>query len=103
MLDLLGWIGNLFFIYGAYALSVKNIKGFYAQVFGNLFYVIQAYLMLNWSLLFLSIILAIISGYGIYNWGRKCRCEKNKVIEDANFKWVESVLNCYEDKYLKDK
>lgn len=97
MLNLLGWTGNLFFIYGGYALSIKNIKGFYAQILGNIFYISQAYLMSNWSLLFLSIVLAGINVYGIYKWNQKNRSENNLIFTDAEYKWVESVLNNYEE------
>lgn len=66
--QLLGWAGNILFIWGVYALGNKNIKGFYANALANLFYVVQSILMNNPSLLWLSIGLLILNIKGVYSW-----------------------------------
>jgi hypothetical protein len=83
---MLGWVGNIFFISGVYALGRKWVYGFHANTIGNLLYLIQAILMKNWSLFWLSYGLMVLNMIGIQNWkgvNKKYvklnrRCSKNK-------------------------
>ncbi|KKL87501.1 hypothetical protein LCGC14_1934120 [marine sediment metagenome] len=70
MINLIGWIGNLFFVLGALFLAKKWIAGWWMQILGNLCYVAFAILMgLNGgSLLALSVLLTIINYYGLKKW-----------------------------------
>ena len=68
MMSLLGWVGNLGFLYGAFALGKKRMSGWYAQIFANLCYVIQAIYMKNTPLWVVSIVLIGVNVYGIYSW-----------------------------------
>lgn len=68
MEQILGWIGNLGFLLGAIWLARKNVLGFYFQIIANILYIIQSILLNNNSLFWLSIILCVINGYGIYTW-----------------------------------
>jgi hypothetical protein len=70
MINTLGWIGNIFFLYGAIALSKKHMSGWYAQILANVCYVLQSFYLNNNPLLILSVILIGINIYGIYN-GKK--------------------------------
>ena len=71
IIDILGWIGNLFFIVGAIFIARKKLIGFYGNAIGNIFYVIQGLLVGTLSLAVLSITLIFINIYGIYNWKKK--------------------------------
>lgn len=64
----LGWIGNIFFIYGVYALGKKQTRGFYFNAFANLLYAWQSVLMNNIPLFWLSIGLIVLNLKGIYEW-----------------------------------
>lgn len=92
MINFLGWLGNISFLYGAYAFCIKNIKGFYAQILGNLFYTFQAYYTKNWSLFTLSIILMIINLYGIIRWNSAKKINKNNNAESL---WAKQVIDYY--------
>ncbi len=70
MISLIGWCGNLFFVFGAYFLAKKHIAGWYCQIFGNLCYLLYA-LMLGIdgiSLFALSVLLTVINYYGLKQW-----------------------------------
>lgn len=64
----LGWIGNIFFIWGVYALGKKNILGFYSNSIANALYLWQAIIMQNSPLLYLSLGLFILNIKGILEW-----------------------------------
>ena len=68
--QILGWIGTILFFYGVYALSLKSIKGFYANAIANILYIIQSILMSNWPLLACSVGLFVINIYGIKKWSK---------------------------------
>jgi len=66
--DIIGWVGNIFFIYGVWAIGERKISGFYFNFFGNLAYVLQGYMKGTSSLLFLSLLLMILNIRGIMKW-----------------------------------
>ena len=68
MINEIGWIGNGFFIIGAMFLTHKNINGWYCNLFGNLCYIIQGFLIGLNSLWAISVFLLLINLYGIINW-----------------------------------
>ena len=68
MTEILGWISNLFFIYGVYAIGKRNIYGFYSNSIANLLYAWQSILMNNSALFWLSIGLIVLNLKGIYEW-----------------------------------
>ena len=70
MEQLLGWTGNMGFLLGAVLLAQKRISGFYSQIIANFLYLIQASMMNNLSLFWLSLILIIINTYGIIKWSK---------------------------------
>ena len=70
MINIIGWIGNLFFVFGAYFLAKKWVLGWYCQILGNLCYLLYA-LMLGIdgiSLFALSVLLTVINYYGLKKW-----------------------------------
>ena len=71
MIDLIGWIGNIFFILGAILIARKNPYGFLNNAIGNAFYLVQAVMLKLSSLSLLSVLLIAINIYGIINWKRK--------------------------------
>ena len=66
--DLIGWIGNLFFIYGVWAIGEKRVNGFYFNFVGNFAYVVQGYMKGTSSLLVLSFLLMFLNVQGILKW-----------------------------------
>lgn len=75
-IELIGWLGNFFFVAGAILLANKRKLGFYSNAFGNLLYVYFGFLIVKDSLIFLSIFLILVNLFGIYNW--KIALEKKK-------------------------
>ena len=73
IINLIGWIGNLFFILGAILLAKKIKLGFYCNALGNLIYVYFAILISKDSLLVLSLFLVMINIWGIYNWRNRIK------------------------------
>lgn len=70
MEQILGWLGNIGFLLGAYLIAQKNIHGFTMQIVANLLYLIQASMMCNLSLFWLSLTLILINLYGIIKWAK---------------------------------
>ena len=66
--DILGWLGNIGFFIGAILLAQKKVNGFYWQIEGNTFYLVQGVLLGMSSLILCSAILIIINIFGIINW-----------------------------------
>lgn len=66
--DFIGWVANIFFIFGVYQIGEKKISGFYFNTVGNLLYVVQGYMTALYSLTILSIILVLLNIKGIYQW-----------------------------------
>lgn len=71
MINLLGWIGNGFFVAGAYAFTRKSIFGFYFNITANLLYMWQSIILNNSPLFWLSLILMGINCLGIKKWRKK--------------------------------
>jgi len=69
--DLLGWIGNVGFLLGAIYIARNKKVGFYWQIEGNFFYLIQGHLLQIPSLQVLSLVLIVVNVYGIYYWNNK--------------------------------
>lgn len=68
MTQILGWIANILFFGGVYALGKKNIIGFYCNGIANILYIWQSIMMNNIALLGLSIGLVILNIKGILEW-----------------------------------
>jgi len=66
--DLIGWFGNIFFIYGVWAIGERKISGFYVNYIGNLAYLIQGTFLGMYSLIVLSFILMLLNVLGIVKW-----------------------------------
>ena len=68
MENVLGWIANIFFVYGVYAIGKKNVHGFYSNSIANLLYAFQSIYMANHALFWLSLLLIALNLKGIYEW-----------------------------------
>jgi len=71
MINLMGWIGNIGFIFGAIFLARKHISGWYFQILGNACYIVFGFLMgvrEGVSIIFLSILLLIINIIALKKW-----------------------------------
>ena len=68
-LQLLGWVGNVFFVWGAWLLTQKRPRAYaVANLIGNVAYVIQSSVYGNWSLVGLSILLGSLSVAILFKW-----------------------------------
>ncbi|MHA1832311.1 MAG: nicotinamide mononucleotide transporter [Candidatus Helarchaeota archaeon] len=76
IIQLLGWIGTLLFVYGVWILGEKKVIGFYANSIANLLYAWQSIYLNNHPLFWLSIFLIIINLRGIYLWTKKPKLNK---------------------------
>lgn len=66
--NIIGWIGNVFFVIGVCLLAKRKIKGFYFNCFGNIAYIIQGILIQMNSILVISIFLISTNVYAILKW-----------------------------------
>ena len=66
--DALGWIANIMFIYGVFAIRKKHISCLWANTFANVLYVWQSSILHNSSLFWLSIILIVLNLFAIHEW-----------------------------------
>ena len=71
MIDLIGWIGNIFFLSAAILISRKIKYGFLFNIVGNSAYIFFGILAMKWSITILSIMLVLANIYGFINWSRK--------------------------------
>lgn len=85
-INLIGWIGNLFFVLGAILLAKKKILGFYSNALANLIYIYFAILIAKDSLIFLSIFLILVNAWGIYNWRKTKKQRAIKKVKPKNKK-----------------
>jgi hypothetical protein len=69
--QIVGWGGNVLFVYAAFAMTKKHISCFWANGWANVLYVVQSYFMSNWSLFWISVILIGINIKGIIDWSKK--------------------------------
>lgn len=69
--DIIGWLANLFFVFGTILIAHKKITGFYMNTIANSAYIIVGYLTHTYSLITISIFLVFINFYGIYQWRTK--------------------------------
>ena len=101
MNDLLGWIGNIGFLYGAWAFSQKKLSGWIAQIIANLCYVVQSISMDNIPLLTVSIVLICVNIYGYWSWTKKeSKSYLQKAVQDAESKRSQAIMNMYNEGVL---
>jgi hypothetical protein len=68
-LQLLGWLGNVFFVYGAYLLTQKKPRSYAVwNLCGNFAYILQGMFYQNWSLVALSMVLGTLSAAILLKW-----------------------------------
>ena len=82
MINIIGWTGNIFFLFGAIFLAKKWILGWHCQILGNACYLVYAVLLgfkEGMSLCALSILLIIVNIYGLKKW--------------RNPQWIRMVKN----------
>jgi len=68
--DIIGWIGNIGFLSGAFLLARKSVLGFYGNVIGNFMWEIVGIMLNINSIWLLSLVLLGCNIYGIYQWRR---------------------------------
>jgi len=98
IVQILGWVANIFFVTGVWIIGDKNVKGFYLNALGNLFYAFQAPYTNNDPLFFLSMLLIIINLKGIYQWQFKKKHELDYLSADQAYdKYQKDLLNQMKD------
>ena len=68
MIELFGWLGNLFLVIGFLLVARRNNLGQLSNAIGCIFYVLVAILSRIYSLFFLELLLGIISIVGFIKW-----------------------------------
>ena len=68
MHDILGWIANVFFVFGMISLAHKKIKGFYFNTVGNVIYIEVGRQTETYSLMVISVFLICVNVYGVWKW-----------------------------------
>lgn len=66
--DIIGWIGNIFFVYGVFALGHKQVRGFWCNMVGNILYAGQGAMLELPSLIVLSALLVFLNIKGVLAW-----------------------------------
>jgi nicotinamide riboside transporter PnuC len=98
LIDVLGHLANIGFLYGAWALAKRKLSGWWAQIWANALYAIQAYIMNNTPLLMVSIILIGVNLYGFYCWIKKSKkIHVSSIKNHAEHAYLTEMLKHYED------
>lgn len=96
--DMIGWIGNIFYISGAIFIAIKKpVLGQFLNVIGGVAYAAQGFIAGLSSLLVIEIFLVIINLFGVFNWKIKDE-EKERVKKE----WFKCFLKMMQKKWLKD-
>jgi hypothetical protein len=71
----LGWIGNVFIVGGLYGVGNKWRHAFLLSMLGECFYITRSYLLGDWALLSIGIVLLLMAGRAWVKWGREDTCQ----------------------------
>lgn len=63
-----GWISTLLVILGRFFIAYKKKVGFLCVIVGGIGIGVQAYMIDNWSIVFLAVVLCIIDTFGWFYW-----------------------------------
>ena len=67
-IDLIGWMGFAFIIFGYYKNAKKNINCFFIWGFGNVVYVVYGYILNAMPIIAMSVFVLGMNIYGYYSW-----------------------------------
>lgn len=67
----IGWIGNVLLLAGAWLLVKKRSAGFWCYIFGSLAYLLVGVFTPMPSLIFLNAVFLVINIYGVVKWRQK--------------------------------
>lgn len=73
MADVIGWIGTALMVVGSIWIAHKNINGLWMMLLGNVTFIVAGYMAGLSSLVAVSILMAVLDGYGIYQWRKDGR------------------------------
>ena len=68
---IVGWISISLVIIGRCFIAYKKRIGFIGVVLGGTGIGVQAYMIDNWSIVLMSIVLGLIDSFGWFYWGKK--------------------------------
>lgn len=80
---ILGWISTLLVISGRFLIAYKKRSGFVCVVVGGIGIGVQAYMIDNWSIVFLSLVLGIVDTFGWFYWGRHAHKKEEEKDQEA--------------------
>tara|TARA_Y100000996_G_C22463887_1_gene619225 strand:- start:687 stop:902 length:216 start_codon:yes stop_codon:yes gene_type:complete len=66
--EILGWIGFAFISLGYYLNSQKKINCFYFWALGNIIFIVYAYQIESYPMLFMSLVTLAMNVYGYIQW-----------------------------------
>jgi len=66
--NIIGWVGFFFIILGYYLNSKKQINCFYSWGIGNIIFMIYAYLISSYPMLYMSFFTFVMNCYGYKKW-----------------------------------
>ncbi len=67
-IDLIGWMGFVFIIFGYYENAKKNINCFFIWGIGNIIYVVYGYILNATPIIAMSVFLLAMNVFGYYSW-----------------------------------
>ena len=66
--NIIGWVGFFFIILGYYLNSKKKNNCFYSWAIGNIIFMIYAYLISSYPMLYMSFFTFLMNCYGYKKW-----------------------------------
>lgn len=68
---LIGWLSTVLVILGRFLIAYKKRLGFLCVIVGGAGVGVQAYMIENWSIVFLALVLGIVDTFGWFYWGKR--------------------------------
>lgn len=69
-LDLVGWAGNVFIVYGLWGVGNKYRPAFLASIIGESFWIANAYRRSDWALGSICVVFLAMALRAYYLWGK---------------------------------
>lgn len=70
MYEILGWIGNIFIVYGLWGVGNKDRRAFWASGLGELAWIANAIHRQDWALATICVVFLLMAVRGFILWGR---------------------------------
>lgn len=70
MIDITGWLGNIFIIGGIIMVAYRWRSGFVLGILGNSLWCLQGIITKQWDLTSLEVVIVVLQAFSWWNWGR---------------------------------